>query len=79
MQEVVNRADFKTLTKKQILVNINKRLLIDNIRGLDRDVITLKSEQNGTRYLKVKYSKKSDLFENIFILIEFEEEIRPIQ
>lgn len=77
MQEVVNRSDFKTLTKKQILESINKRLSIDNIRGLDKDVISLKAEQNGTRYIKIQYSKKSDLFENIYILIEFDEEIRP--
>jgi len=80
MQEVVNQSNFKSMTKKDIIKTINKRLTIDNIRGLDKDVINVKREPSGNgRYIHVKYQKKSNLFANVNILVEFDEEIRPVK
>jgi hypothetical protein len=78
MQEVVNQSNFKSMSKKDVLSTINKRLTIDNIRGLDKSVINVKRERSGNgRYIHVKYEKKSKLFANVNIVVEFDEEIRP--
>lgn len=76
MQEVVNMSSFKTMSKRDVIITINKRLTIDNIRGLDKDVITVKRDKSGEKYLYIKYSAKSDIADNVFILVEFDEEIR---
>jgi hypothetical protein len=75
MQQVVDRSDFKSMSKKAILASINKRLSIDNIRGLDKDVITIKQDKTG-KYLHVKYTGKAHIAHNVSALVEFDEEIR---
>lgn len=77
MQDVVDQGDFKTLTNTQVLTSINKRLTLNNIRGLDKDVIALKKDnKTDEKYIKILYAAKANIASNVYILVEFDEEIR---
>lgn len=76
MQEVVNQRDFKKMSPRDIIVTINKRLTIDNIRGLDKDVIKVKKDRTGEKYLQLNYVAKTHLFAEVHALVEFNEEVR---
>ena len=77
MQEIANRNDFKQLTPKQILVSIQKRMQIDNIRGFSKDAFKLGREKSGKRFIIIKYSQQVSIAGNVSALVEFDEEIHP--
>ncbi|MGX5173525.1 DUF4845 domain-containing protein [Aliikangiella sp. IMCC44653] len=76
MQNIVNQANFKEMTPKQIYTNVQKRLNIDSVRGFEKDAFKVMREKSGEKYIVIKYSKKENFMSNIYILIEFEEEVR---
>ena len=76
MQEVVNRADFKSMTRKSVIKTINSRLLIDGIRNLEKNAISIKREKSGEKYLMVDYAAKANVLANISVVVDFKEEIR---
>lgn len=76
MKELVEQPNFKTMTIQTILATVNKRLTIDNIRGLDKDTISIKQDKSGEKYILIKYQAKTHIIANVSAVIDFEEEIR---
>lgn len=76
MQEIANQSEFKQMTSKQILIAIQKRTTIDNIRGFSSDAFKVSREKSGQRFIVIDYSKKVSLFGNVSALVEFKEEVR---
>jgi len=76
MQTVVDEPKFKTMTKKSLLTVINKRLVINNIRGLSADVITIKRDKQDSKYIHLLYTDKGHIISNVSVLVVFDEEIR---
>ena len=77
MQEIVNQPNFKTLTTKQILQSMQKRMVIDNIDGFDKKAFRVAREKSGQKYIVIDYSIKVPMFGNVSAAVDFQEEIRP--
>gem|GEM_PF-2142866 len=76
MQEIVNHDNFRNMTSKQILSAMQKRMIIDNIDGFDKDAFKVSRDKSGEKYITINYAKKVPLFSNISALVEFNEEVR---
>ena len=76
MQEIVNQQGFNELTNKQIRSLVEKRMMVDNIREIDKSAIKISKEKSGRKYIVIEYDKKVFLFGNVSALIEFNEEIK---
>ncbi|WP_185964408.1 DUF4845 domain-containing protein [Aliikangiella marina] len=76
MQEVVNQRGFDNMTATQIHAAIQKRMVVDSVRGFDKSSFKVSREKSGKKFIVIDYDKKVPLFGNISALIEFEEEIR---
>jgi hypothetical protein len=76
MQEIANQQGFKDMTQQQILSAMQKRMMIDNIRGFSSDAFSVSRDRGGEKFIVINYSQKIPIFANISALVEFEEEIR---
>lgn len=76
MQQIVNKSNFKEMSQRQILTAMQKRMMIDNIRGFNKKAFQVKLEKSGEKFILIKYDRKLELVSNISFLIEFEDEIR---
>lgn len=76
MQEIVNQREFQQMTSKQILTAMGKRMMIDNIRGFDKEAFSVAREKSGEKYIVINYSKKVHIAGNVSAVVDFQEEIR---
>ena len=76
MQEIVNQPNFKEMTTRAILSAMEKRMMIDNIRDFKKDTFSVKKLKSGEKYIVIKYDSKAHVASNIYVLVEFNEEIR---
>jgi len=76
MQEIVNQPNFKEMTTRAILSAMEKRMMIDNIRDFKKDTFSVKKMKSGEKYIVIKYDSKAHVASNIYVLVEFNEEVR---
>lgn len=76
MQEIVNGREFRNMSTRQIMTSMDKRMTIDNIRGMSKDAFKVKKEKSGERYIVINYSQKVSIISNVSALVEFNEEVR---
>ncbi len=80
MKEIVNQAGFKTMSKREVISSIGKRLIVDGIRNLDpKESFIVKKDLSGQKYIHVQYETQSSLFANLHVLAKFDQEIKPGQ
>ncbi|TQV86676.1 DUF4845 domain-containing protein [Aliikangiella coralliicola] len=79
MQELVNQRDFRQMTAKQILLSMEKRMMVDNIRGFGKDAFTVSREKSGEKFIIIEYSAKVPIAGNVSASVDFKEEIRPVR
>lgn len=76
MQEIVNQPQFKTMSTKQILSTMQKRMMIDNIRGFDQNAFKVSRDKSGEKFILISYSQKISIAGNISAVVDFDEEVR---
>lgn len=77
IKELVATPNFKNMSKMEAFSSLQKRLLIDGVRDIDRSAFEIKKDKSGARYVHIKYSVTSHVMANVSALVEFDEEIRP--
>lgn len=77
MQEIANQAGFREMSQREIVSALNKRLMIDNIRGFDKEAFKVATDKTGQKFILIDYSQKVSIASNVSALVEFKEEIRP--
>ena len=76
MQEIVNQQNFRNMTSKQILSAMQKRMIIDNIDGFDKDTFKVSRDKSGDKFITINYGKKVPIAGNVSAFVEFNEEVR---
>ncbi|MDH5434303.1 MAG: DUF4845 domain-containing protein [Gammaproteobacteria bacterium] len=76
MQEIVNQRNFESMSSEEIMVSMDKRMIIDNIRGFDKKAFQVKRTDKGEKYIIIEYDKVESLFGDISIIVKFKEDIK---
>lgn len=76
LEDVVNSREFANMSSRQIVSTVSSRLTINNVRGIPQTAFKAKRDRSGERFIHVKYEQKVAVWENLYALVEFDEEVR---
>lgn len=77
IQDIVDESEFAQMSTRTLLATINSRLVINNVRGFDKNAFKPMRDRTGEKYILIKYEQRASIVSNISAVVEFSEEIRP--
>ena len=76
VQEIVDSREFENMSNRQIMSTLSKRMTINNVRSITRDVFIPSRDRTGEKFIKIEYSQKVNIMGTLSAIAEFNEEIR---